>query len=232
MPGQILSKRIQEILIELGWTKEQLAEKSGLPVETIKNIYYGRTVDPKISTVLAISDATGYSMNCLMGKCQHTPPEKALLRHYRSCGNHGKSIIELVAKQESLVSKEEREASDKHRIPCLIPIGDIHQGIIYADCKTIEIFTSDKNAYVAIQMINNDLSPKYCKNDIILISNKFPHNNEYGVFYKSGRMYIREYIEENQKYKLKCLHNFSSDIVYDRMDDIDYVGTCCGVIRA
>ena len=49
MPGKILSRRLQEILIDLNWTKEMLAEKSGLPFETIKNIYYGRTPDPKVS---------------------------------------------------------------------------------------------------------------------------------------------------------------------------------------
>ena len=41
MSDLVLSKRLQEILITLDWTKEQLAEESGLPLETIKNIYYG-----------------------------------------------------------------------------------------------------------------------------------------------------------------------------------------------
>ncbi len=232
MPGLILCKRVNEILIELGWTKEMLAEKSGLPYETIKNICYGRTLDPKVSTVMAISEATGFAMNCLMGKCQHTSQEKAILKNYRSCGIHGKSIIELVAKYEARVAKEEREKLDKHSVPCLIPGGDIYQGILYDDCKTEEVYTTDKDAYVAIKMINNDLTPKYCKGDIILIANRFPRNNEYGVFYKAGRAYIRQYIEEDNQYRLKCLHNYAKDMVFKRMDEIDYIGTCCGVIRA
>lgn len=232
MPGHILSKRVQEILIELGWSKETLAEKSGLPYETIKNIYYGRTADPKISTVMAISEATGYAINCLMGKCQHSPQEKAILRNYRACGIHGKSIIELVAKQEANRSKAERESLDRHSIPCLIPSGDIHQGISYDDSVIEEIFTSDNDAYVAIKMNNNDLTPKYCKGDIILIANRFPRNNEYGVFYKNSKAYIRQYIEEDNQYRLKCIHGYADDMVLKRMDEIDYIGTCCGVIRA
>ena len=231
MPGKILSKRLQEVLIELNWTKETLADKSGLPLETIKNIYYGKTEDPKVSTVLAIANATGHSMNCLMGQCPHTPQEKAILRNYRSCGPHGKSLIELLAKYEAGSVKSEREAKDKHLIPCLLPHGEIRKGIIYDTCETIEIETTTPEAYISIQMTNNDLAPKYCKNDIILFENRFPANGEYASFFSNDRLYIRKFIEENGFYRLKCLHNQGTDIIVQRMDEVQYVGTCCGVVR-
>ncbi|MBQ7765955.1 MAG: helix-turn-helix transcriptional regulator [Lachnospiraceae bacterium] len=231
MPGQILSKRLQEILIDLNWTKEKLAEQSGLPVETIKNIYYGKTADPKVSTVLAIAEATGYSMNCLMGKCAHTPQEKAILRNYRSCGPHGKSLIELIAKYEAGAVKGEREAADKHLIPCLLPHGDIHKGIIYDTCETIEIETTVPEAYISVQLTSNALAPKYCKNDIILLENRFPSNGEYAVFFRNDRLFIRKFIEDNGFYRLKCLHNQGTDIILRRMDEVQYVGTCCSVVR-
>lgn len=232
MPGQILSRRVQEILIELKWTKEMLAEKSGLPFETIKNIYYGRTEDPKVSTVLAIADATGYSMNCLMGKCPHTPKEKAILRNYRACGEHGKSLIELVAKYEAGSVKSERESTNKHLIPCMLPHGEIYKGIIYDSCETIEIEASTPEAYFAIQMTSNDLSPKYCKGDIILFENRFPKHEECAAFLRGDRVYIRRFMEEDKQYRLKCLHNRDTDIILKRMDETEYIGTCCGVIRA
>jgi len=232
MPGQIISKRLHEILDELGWTKETLADKSGLPLETIRNIYYGKTPDPKVSTVLAIAEATGHSMNCLMGKCPHTPAEKVILRNYRSCGPHGKAIIELIAKYEAGSVKSEREAFDKHMIPCLLPHGDIHKGIIYDTCETVEIETSTPEAYIAIQMTSNDLAPKFCKGDVILLENRFPANGEYSAFFRGDRVYIRKFIEEDKQYRLKCLHNHDTDIILKRMDEVQYVGTCCGVVRA
>ncbi len=231
MPGQILSKRIQEILIDLKWTKETLAEKSGLPVETIKNIYYGRTPDPKVSTVMAIADATGYSMNCLMGKCPHTAKEKVILRNYRSCGVHGKALIELVAKYEAGSVKSERESATKHIIPCMMPYGDMTKGIFYDACETIEIETSVPEAYIAIQIINNEFAPKYCKDDIVLFENRFPKHEETAAFLRGDRVYIRRFIEEDGHYRLKCLHKKDDDIVVKRLDEIDYIGTCCGVIR-
>lgn len=231
MPGKILSKRLQEILAELGWTKEKLADESGLPLDTIRNIYYGKTPDPKVSTVMAISEATGHSMNCLMGKCPHTPQEKAILRNYRECGPHGKSIIELIARYEAGSVKSEREAFMKHKIPCLLPHGDIHKGIIYDTCETIEIETGTQEAYIAIKMTSNDLAPKYCKGDVILFENRFPGNEECAAFLRGDRVYIRKFIEEDGHYRLKCLHNQDADIVLKRMDEVQYIGTCCGVIR-
>ena len=231
MQEQILSRRIREILISMEWSKEKLAEKSGLPLETVKNIYYGRTVNPTVSTVLAISNATGHSMNCLMGQCPNTPNENAILRNYRACGPRGKNLIELIAKYEAGSVKSEREATDKHLIPCLLPHGDIHRGIIYDTCESIEIETSTPEAYISIRMTSNDLAPKYCKNDIILLENRFPANGECAAFFQHDRLYIRQFTEENSLYRLKCLHNRGADIVLRRMDEIQYVGTCCGVIR-
>lgn len=228
---ELLSKRIQEILIDLKWTKETLAEKSGLPCETIKNIYYGRTVDPKVSTVLAISEATGYSINCLMGKCEYSSSEKNLIKNYRACGENGKSLIDLVATYEAGAIKCERESLDKHLIPCLVPHGEIYKGILYDSCDTIEIETSVREAYFAIRITSNDLAPRYCKGDTILLQNRFPKNEETAAFFRGERVYIRRFIEENGQYRLRCIHNLDNDILVRRMDEIDYIGTCCGIIR-
>jgi len=231
----MLSKRLREILNErkISLTDfAEMCEMQGLPVDTVRNVYYGKTVDPKISTVMVMSKVLNMSVNCLMGQCSHTPEERQLLRYYRTCGVHGKSLIFLTSKYEALSAKDEREATDRHMIPCLIPHGDIRQGVIYDACEVVEIFTSCKEAYVAVKMTNNDLVPTYCKDDIILISNSFPRNKEYGVFYKNGRAYIREYLEEEGQYRLKCLHKMGEDMIFKRMDEIEYIGTCCGVIRA
>lgn len=228
----MLGERLRELMAINKITKEELAEKCDLPLETIRNIYYGKTNDPKVSTVMRIAKVFNLSVNCLMGECQHTPEERALLQYYRACGHHGKSLVLLTAKYEALTAKAEREATGGHNVPCLIPHGDIYHGIIYDNCETQEIHTTNNEAYVAIKITNNCLVPVYCKDDIILISNRFPENNEYGVFYKNGRAYIRRYLEQDGKFMLKCLHNYSKDMTFKRMDEIEYIGTCCGVIRA
>ena len=231
MPGAIISKRFQEILAELGWTKEYCAEKSGLPYETVKNLYYGKTPDPKVSTLDAIASATGHSMNCFIGKCPHTTQEKILIRQHRLCSIHGKNRIEMIARYESSTG-DVRDSLGRRRIPCSVPPQvDVRKGIMYDSCDTIYIWTSDEEAELAIEMVGNELSPLYCKGDQLLFANRFPANGEHAAFLKDGRVYIRKYIEEDGQYILKCLHNEGKDIVVKRMDQIQYLGTCVGVIR-
>lgn len=228
----MLEQRLREILKERKISISDFAEMCDLPLETVRNVYYGRTNDPKISTLLKMGNALNLSVNCLMGQCSHTKEERILLQHYRHCGTHGKSVIELIAKYEAISAKAEREAFEKHKVPCLIPNGNIREGIVYDRCETVEVYTSEKNAYVGIKITNNDLVPVYCKGDIILIENRFPSDQEYGAFFKEDRVYIRQYIEEGGQYRLRCLHRQGKDFILKRMDEIEYIGTCIGVIRA
>lgn len=225
----MISERLRQLTNEKGWSIQQLAEISDLPIETVRNVFYGKTTDPKISTVMKLASAFNLSVNCFMGQCPHTPQERILLRNYRSCSAHGRNLLEFLSKYEAGVAKTERTSMEKHRVPCLVPRGDIRKGIIYENCTTVDYDTSIKEAFLGIQMINNDLAPQFCKGDIILFENRFPSNREYAAFFKDGKAYIREFIEEEGKYRLKCLHSQGEDIILKRMDEIDYIGTCCGV---
>ena len=51
----MLSKRLKEILGDRGLSIGSFAEMCDLPVETVRNIYYGKTADPKVSTVMQLS---------------------------------------------------------------------------------------------------------------------------------------------------------------------------------
>lgn len=227
----MLNKRVRELMTIYNVTKEELAKGCDLPLETIRNIYYNKTTDPKSSTVLKIANFFGIGVNCLMGQCQHTPEERKLLQYYRLCGNHGKKILLINAKFEAVAAKTEREAIGSRTIPCLFPEGDIYHGIEYDSCRTEDIWTTNSEADVAIFMTNNCLMPVYCKDDTILIADRFPRDNEYGVFYYKGKAYIRQYVECDGEYVLKCLHKYDKDMVFKRMDEIEYLGTCIGVIR-
>lgn len=231
MFSAIFSERMKREMDIRGWSKEYVAEASELPLETIRNIYYGKTKDLKLTTALKIADVFELSVNCMIGKCPHTSSERTLIHNYRKCGKHGKSIIELISKYEASAVSIEREGKDKHKIPCIVPHSESQNGIIYELCETIEIETSVKDAYIAIQMTNNDFSPLYCKGDILLFENRFPKSEEKAAFYKKDRMYIRKFIEETGNYRLKCLHHYGEDIILKRMDEIEYIGTCIGVLR-
>lgn len=228
----MLSERLKVLLKENNVSLQEFADTCGLPVETVRNVYYGRTIDPKISTVMKMSDALNLTVNCLMGRCSHSKEERALLQNYRACGSHGRSLIELTAKYEAVASRAEREDVNKHTIPCLITDGNLNEGIIYDSSNIIEISTNIPEAFVGIKISTNDLVPRFCKGDIILLANKFPKNEEYAIFYKGSRAYIRQFIEKENKYILHTIHSTEKDLELKRLDEIEYIGTCIDVIRA
>ena len=227
----MLGERLRAILGTKKISLPQFAEMCDLPFETVKNIYYGKTPDPKISTEARMAKALEMNIDCLMGQCPHNADEKNLLQYFRSCGNHGRSIIILSAKYEALMARNQREAPAKHTVPCMLPKGEIHNGIIYEDCETIEIETSIKSAYVGIRVTANCLMPTFCKGDILLFANRFPEHGEIGAFYVGDRAFVRKYIEEEKQFRLQCLHNRSDDIIVKYLNEIEYIGTYCGVIR-
>lgn len=225
----MLNIRLREILGNRRLSIGKFAEMCELPVETVRNIYYGKTTDPKVSTVMQMAKALDMSVNCLMGEYIGTPEEE-ILNYYRACGNHGKSLILLTAKYEATAAAFERNSFKKHRIPCLLPSNNIRNGIVYDSCEIVEIETIDKEAYVAVQIPTNDFAPVFCKDDIILLANRFPVNGQYAVFYIGDKAFIRKYVEEDGLYKLQCIHNMGEELVMKRME-LEYIGTCCGIVR-
>lgn len=222
----MLATRIQGLAAEKGWTKEMLAEKCDLPLETIRNIWYGRTPDPKASTVMRIAEAFNIGVNCLMGKCQHTTEERTLLRHYRACGAHGKAYILQAAKYEALTAKIDREIPERHMIKCFIPAHEAFRGILLDECTKKEIPVSLPEAYAALQLTDNNFVPIFCKGDVLLFENRFPNHGEYGLFLIDKKIFLRKFLEEGEKkYRLQSLHDRKFDVTYTDLREIEYFGT-------
>lgn len=228
----MLQERFISLLSERGWTQEFFAKKSGIPLNTVKNIATGRTKDPQLSTLEAAAHAFNISIDCLIGKCPHTPQEKALLRYYRESGKHGKDIILLIARYEAEVMKEQRDAPGKRPFPCLNPKGDLRRGVIVETCKTINEFTTIENVHIGVKMPNDDFAPMYCEGDIILFENRNPKDEEIAAIIYKGRVYIRRLIKENGKYCFRCIRDSGADIIINRMDEIHCIGTAFDIIRA
>lgn len=228
----MIAERLRQLLNAKNISLSEFAEMCDLPLETVKNVYYGKITDPRSSTVLKMSQALQVSVNCLLGVCQHTVDEKILLTNYRISGKRGKDVILSVAEFEAISTKTQRESTQKHKIQCILPTSSAENGIIYDTCEKIMLETSVEEAYIGIQMASNEFIPRYCKGDILLFAKRFPLNGEVGGFYMNGRVYIRKYIEEDKQYRLKCLHSMGEDIVLKRLDNVSYLGTCIEVIRS
>lgn len=61
----MLMKKMQELKDETKMTYQDIADKSGVPISTVKWIFSGQTPDPGYTSVLAIMEAMGGSVEDL-----------------------------------------------------------------------------------------------------------------------------------------------------------------------
>lgn len=228
----MISENLKDILEKKKMKKEQLAELADLPMETVRNLYYGRTTDPKVSTMLAISKVLNVSVNRLMGQQMYSTAEEKLIRNYRRCGAHGRSMIMLTANYEADLSRHERDAENKHIIPCIVPIDAVKDGLQYSSSNMVDIATDNPEAYIAIEITSNEFTPIYCKGDRVLIADRFPASGETGVFIIDCMVYCRIFEEHDDGYLLKSLNRHGQDFKLKRLDKVKHIGTCVGIIRS
>lgn len=241
----MFSDKIRELMIEKDISLPDLAELSGVPFETLRNIYYRKVKDPKVSTAFQLASALGVTVEYLLkdmeaveqeaeGEEKQKDIEAEILENYRECGNHGKAIIRVIARFEAKAARKERlhlHKKMKHRIPCIVPIGRVGDGIDYNSCTIVDEYTVVKKVYLAIEITNNNFAPAYCKGDRILLENRFPELGERAVFSDGIKVYFRHFKMEGDMYCLKCLNGRGEDMLMRRMDEIDCLGTCISVIR-
>lgn len=226
-----ISKTLKTVMTMRNITLCQLAEKSGIALETLRNIYYCRIHDPKVSTMLKLSQSLDLSINHLCGDLHYKDDEMDLIGYYRNSSSRGKAVIRLFAKVESDMSDKER-ASDKYIIACLIPIGTVTDGIKYHSCNAVRIETDNPDAFLAIEVTTDYFSPAYCMGDRVLLGNRFPNDGEYAVFLIDDYAYLRQYQKHDSGYTLHCVNCLGKDMTFERLDGIQCIGTLIGLIRA
>lgn len=229
----MLSKRLKEILAEKKISLEYYSQMSNVPIETLRNIYYGRTSNPNIKTVMAMAEALDMTINSLLGvENAGSSEEQKLINYYRSCGRHGKNVLMSMAQYEAGSYMKQKETLKSHKVICLRSEQDLFPGLLYNPENPYEIFTEKKEAYLAFQTMVNEGAPTYCKGDIILLENRFPIPGEQGLFLKEEKAMMRIFAQEKEGYCLKPVHRLGCELTFKRFDQIQCLGTYCGMIRS
>ena len=95
----IVRARLEILLKIKGYSLQDLANKSGLPLDTVKNLYYGRIDNPKIETLISIADALGVSLDYLVGRLDYADNELKHLTILGTLDTDTKEIIELIVRR-------------------------------------------------------------------------------------------------------------------------------------
>jgi len=72
--GEPIGKRIKELRETAGITQLELAMKAGISLSNLSQIEQGKKDDPRLSTLVAVADVFGVSLDVLAGRDRSGPP--------------------------------------------------------------------------------------------------------------------------------------------------------------
>lgn len=222
-----IKEKLIEILDNRNMSLVDLAHKSHLPFESIKNLYYGKTKNPRLETIIAIAEALDISVDLLIGRKNYAIDEINFLKKYRNCSYHGKCFVQAILDCEERYTKFENLQPHEHIITCIEPTGYIEKGVLWDSCTISTTTTYHANASFAFIVPTHIYTPTYNKNDVLFIEYRFPDEGENALFYKENKLYLRKFKfdEKNKIYTLKSLSLKMEDLIEKNLNDYTVLGT-------
>lgn len=102
-------------------------------------------------------------------------------------------------------------------------------GAAFSSFDVEHVKTACENVYMAVRLPNDHFSPRYCKNDVLLLSDKFPTEGENALFLYNHRLYFRQFHISEKGYALSAINGRGTALKFRRMDSCRLIGTCMAV---
>lgn len=225
----IIKEQLFKILKNKHLTIAELAEKSGLPLDTVKSIYYGRTNNPKLETLIAIADALEISIDFLIGRKYQSEEKLKLLYNYDACPPSDKILVQEFAQRGKNHALFANEQKHQYIVSCIIPTGYFSRNGMLWDSAVIEDEqTFYDNVDFAVKLPTNSYVPVYDNNETLYIEHRMPVNEDEAVIlYKNDKFFIRriKYNHETKSYLLKALTHGQDDILEKSLKEYHVLGT-------
>ena len=201
---------------QLGMSIDDLAEKSGVPVSTIKKISAGITKDPQLETVRAIAYALGCTLDDLdpLPSAQKlTSDEYAHVRNYRSLDGHGREAVNVTLsvelKRMLLLEEESKRKGNSHSFRApeerrnIIDWlrSDLRASAGFGEYLDEESFhtirvDADKlpvNADFGVIVSGDSMEPAFYEGDTVMVSKHQAEKGGIGLFIHEGEGFVKKY---------------------------------------
>ena len=204
---------------------KELAELTGLKIDTIKSIIYGRSKNPSLYVVKAIADTLHVSLEALATDSNLMDAE--ILDLYNRCTPQVQATLKMIA-ANNIVRQNTLSLTESRKIKLVIPSSLEDDGIINDTCETQMIECANDKAFIGYKiMTNNFFDYRIYKNDVVLLERRDPDENEIGVFTDGVKSYFRKLHNEDNCYVLKALNKRAKDIIVKK-NERDLIWTCTG----
>lgn len=241
-----LSNRLRTLMCEYQMTLEELASRSGLALETVRNLIYDKAQDPYMNTFLPLCNAFHISPESLSGILTSAPKD-LFFEEYYSCSLHGRQLLSraaaLQAKSDaaSLPSASasqdnfSKQYSGSHfrrhsgqQILCFCPPVLTASRISFCTCDLKMIPSEYREAYFAVELLDNLFSPYYCRGDILFFADRFPQEGEYALFLFQNEVLFCCFHQEAEKTVLLPASCDTVPITVRQVNQLCVLGTCIG----
>jgi DNA-binding Xre family transcriptional regulator len=174
----------------------ELAEAADMSIDTLKNLIYGRVLDPKISTLIPLCDALDCSIDYL------TERGSDALQQVRDLSGHSLNLlIRMTDAEFRLTSCSDRRYHEYRSV--IIPNTFTSDHIEYDSCSFgyIDILPvmhryKSEEITCGLMLQGDELAPIYFDGDVLLLNGtRSPKSNEIGLYIDENKQfYIRRYL--------------------------------------
>lgn len=220
----IMRRNVDKLMDERDMTLKQLAELSGLNMETVKTFLYDKeSKDCKLTTAIGIAKAFGLTVAELAETETIEPRIIENMKIYRELPESSKTLIDFMVKHQKFIHEEHRS---NRVISVMQPIcnnnGNMKKTNIYEPLNIDNIGKESLHRiFMGIKIPCEHHLPHYMKGDVLLIANdRDAHANEHSVIIVNDNLIITHRVIENGKPKY---YGIRDNVLRSEDDDRIYV---------
>ncbi len=231
-------EKIKKICRDRGYTLEELAKISKIPLSTLAKISSGDTPDPRFETMQSIASALRCSMDEFSDREPKIPYQyEEYVYKMKQLAPHVKEYIKFIIDLEydrMIYLKTE----DKIRLRCF-EFTNVVDGLGEYESKIEKMIVADNNSFTrdctfCVHICDNALEPQFFRGSFLGFRYEdgvMPKQGEIWMFLKEGYLYIGRYYHYKEKHLLKSLNGNIDDMVITKKLDCKRMGKFIGVIK-
>ena len=227
-----LAERLKFLMKIKGYTISDLSIETNISEDTIKAIRSGKTKNPGINIVSAISDALDCTIENLIGRTSNNDDEAELLRKWRSLDSHGRNNVILTLDKELALQpsySSNTRSLKRYTLSAYLGNGSLFDEERYDYISIPQNYM--KNAHFAITVLSDSMFPMFFPGDMVAIEKRSPLPDEIAVYLKDNIVYARKHIVMNGKVRLIPPYATNNEVELKHIESYTCLGTIIGVIR-
>lgn len=195
-----------------GKTASQIADGTGVPYATIKNILTGKTKDPKLTVTLKLVSYCGGNLDELFNDENDDEKEddaeiSELIEDYKSLDRRGKDLVMTVISHEKERIISENEKLPLNSFPFSTILYDIPvsagTGELLDESSAVIAKLSDEPPHgtdYILKISGDSMEPDYHNGDYVYVKRtEYLEYDDIGIFMYAGNIYMKLYTSRGLK---------------------------------